>query len=539
MQGNFRSLALVPLLLAGWAFSLPVRGQDPPRPIAPGKKGISQPRLPAAPAAAPADKSAPQVVIILHRLNGLKLLKLLVRSDDRLRAISELDDHFKLMGDAHTNVVAGLAIEDGRTIVVRLPELEAELGSPLLPFAPKIPLPPDWPLPPPQPPEPEQTAAGAVAGFFDAPDVTVIGRGGEKLSARYIGLDGVTGLSVLRIEDDITFPTVKAQAEAIRVGQRMRLFTPEAAAAPGRARSVKVKVGELAGTVTTVTRAPGGGPFRLKINADGLSPANIGGVAISQAGETVGIIDDVEQGQAVVLSSAQIRDAARRVLKKQSSVPKPWLGVSGEPIAALAPDNLVSRGWRELEAVTLTRERMGILVNSVTPDSPASNAALRPGDVILQMNGESIHSAEHFTWFLEQAGPGASVSLTVKHPGKSIAETVNLTLSGTFSTGMFSRLWARSSSLFKQRLFHTHGIEAVGVMPAAVERMGASGGLLVFSVQPDSPAFKAGILPGDVIEAIDGQKISVETPKVSSWGKTVTFSIVRRKQRLNFVLVNE
>src|SRR5216683_1057514 len=72
----------------------------------------------------------PQVVTILHRLNGLKVFRLLIRSNEQLGAITNLDKAFQFTGDVHTNVIAGLALDDGRTIAAWLPEAEAEMPPP-------------------------------------------------------------------------------------------------------------------------------------------------------------------------------------------------------------------------------------------------------------------------------------------------------------------------------------------------------------------------------------------------------------------------
>src|SRR5229473_7425905 len=87
---------------------------------------------------------APQVVTILHRLNGLKVIRLLLRGNEQFGALANIDEAFQLAGDVHTNVIAGLALSDGQTIAAWLPEAEAELPPPL-PFAPA---PPTAPAPP-------------------------------------------------------------------------------------------------------------------------------------------------------------------------------------------------------------------------------------------------------------------------------------------------------------------------------------------------------------------------------------------------------
>src|SRR3984893_2343152 len=78
---------------------------------------------------------APQVVTIVHRLNGLKMFRLLLRAGEQVQAIAGLNDAFKFTDDVHTNVIADLAMDDGQTIFAWLPEAEVELG-PMMPFPP-------------------------------------------------------------------------------------------------------------------------------------------------------------------------------------------------------------------------------------------------------------------------------------------------------------------------------------------------------------------------------------------------------------------
>jgi serine protease Do len=251
----------------------------------------------------------------------------------------------------------------------------------------------------------------------------------------------------------------------------------------------------------------------------------------------VGIIDNIERGEAAVLATGLIISAARRVIEKQSSVPKPWLGISGEPINVVTTSSLVNKGWDESEATALTQERHGILLTSVAPDSPASMAALRPGDVILRMNGEDIRNADDFSWQLEQAGPGAAVTFTVKHPGQDGSESVSLKLSGSFFPGLAAKIWAKSTPHWKNTFFEKHGIETISLTPGVALSLGASEGLLVFSVEPDSDAFKAGLRPGDVIERINGKRVipgSAADP-----GTSIKLSVVRRKQKLTFTFENQ
>src|SRR2546428_11849333 len=89
---------------------------------------------PAGSAAVERRPTATQVVTVLHRLNGLKMLRLLLRSGQPVGAVETMDDAFKITGQIHTNIIAGLALDDGQTIAALLPEAEVEVEAALQPF---------------------------------------------------------------------------------------------------------------------------------------------------------------------------------------------------------------------------------------------------------------------------------------------------------------------------------------------------------------------------------------------------------------------
>ena len=159
------------------------------------------PRRPASPQkTAEKSRRAPQVVTIVHRLNGLKMFRLLLRSQEQVQAISSLDTAFNLMDDVHTNVIAGLAMDDGETIAAWLPEAEVEFGPPVQP----APVLHSLQTKPPRPPVRAFSRFGN--SLLEGPDITVIGPAGKRLAAKYIGLDAVTGLSILKLANKNVVP---------------------------------------------------------------------------------------------------------------------------------------------------------------------------------------------------------------------------------------------------------------------------------------------------------------------------------------------
>src|ERR1051325_10203083 len=285
------------------------------KPAPPVKAGRTTEKLPA----------APQVVTIVHRLNALKMFRLLARSEEQVQAIAGLDAAFNLMDDVHTNVIAGLAMDDGETIAAWLPEADVEFGpivaEPQPPFPPKAPR--------------------ALAGSFpqigssvsDGPDISVIGPDGKRLEAKYIGLDAVTGLSILKLADKHALAAGALQDEPVNTGETVLVFGPEPAT---KARALfggnfYVRMGSIEGRIQNVLTAPSGEVAKFKINSTRFSHANIGGVAVNEAGETIGIVDGLEGSEASILPARLIRRAAQRVLEQQASVPRPWLRGEGAP----------------------------------------------------------------------------------------------------------------------------------------------------------------------------------------------------------------
>jgi S1-C subfamily serine protease len=530
----------------------------PPAPASP-TSGRAITRVRSGPVIVENRPPAPQVVTILHRLNGLKMFRLLLRSSGELRAITRLDDDFNIADEIHTNVIAGLALEDGQTVAAWLPDAEAELGPLPSPFAPVAPL---APMPPPgnsaRSPRASRVAPGAPltvgpSNLFERPDLTVIAQDGKRLVAQYVGLDGVTGLSILKISDNNLPQAIAVTEGQIGVGQRVRLFAPEPVLKPESRTegTIYARMGETEGTVVEISRSPSGTIARVKIRSTKLSAANIGSIAVNDAGDTLGIVDAVADSEASVVPSAMVRTAAKRVLDRQASVPRPWLGVWGEPVGTLELDQIVLKGWKREGARLLAEARRGIMLTSVAPGSPAAIAALRPGDVILRVNQEDVRSADDFSWLLQEVEPGRSVNFMIARPGTLAPEAMEITLiespNPVFGLktpegqapnlgGAGTPLGAPLLNLLPQSLL-AHGIETIGLKPQVAARFGGGkGGLLVVFVEPFTPAFRAGLRSGDLIEAIDGKLIWSTSLLFPRNVKSHSFSVVRNKEKLVITL---
>ena len=476
--------------------------------------------------AAPLPPKAPQVVTIVHRINGLKMFRLLLRSERQLEAIANFDETFSLLEDVHTNVIAGLAMDDGETVAAWLPEAELEFSFDGPEFSPEL--------------KAARASDKRNLGFFDSPksnlvggfqvtpDLTVIDSEGKSVNAEYVGLDATTGLSILRLpQKNLRGP--EQTVEAIDIGEQVRMFGPEPAGESVVAgRNIYVRVGTTVGTVQTVLKAPTGGVAKFRVSSARLSAQNVGGVVLNDAGGTVGIVDGISGNEASILPTLLIQRAVKRVLEKQASVPRVWLGIKGEAIADLKMDELRNHGWQTDMASSIAGDHKGILLTSVVPGSPAAQAALRAGDVILKVNEDVVKNAEEFSWILEHSEPSSSLTFTVARPNKPMAEAFKIKLSQQFSFPPFPPpsfgAFAVRAGLIEQ------GIEAIALKPPATTRLGVRGGLLVIYVQPFSAASDAGLKAGDVIQTINGRLVS--RPAIGPFKETFTVEVVRKKEKM-------
>jgi S1-C subfamily serine protease len=487
-----------------------------PAPVAPATNPAQQTSTNQTNSLAPV--AAPQVNSVIYRLSGLKMLTLLRRSNAR---VAPLDDEQLMANDMHTSITAGLILEDG-SIVARLPQAELEV-----PMA-----------------QTRLFAQGVTPKPAEAPsNLFIVERDGQQVTARFVGLDGGTGLSLLSVEGlRAAQPARDAKEEALLVGERVRLFSPARAAKAETLTSDQffLNMSEMTGKLTSISRSTSGNVTRLTVQADKLSPAIVGGIALNQAGETIGIIESSSASEVYLLPVAAVRRAVMRIrLRLENKTPQPWLGARGTALAAVSPEQLVNVGWKRAEAFKLMGQGTGVLLTSVPPQTPAWFANLRAGDVVTRVNTGEVKSAEDFSTLLKAAGSTAPVSFTVLAPDRPTPRVVNVKLSESLNPVLeMEAAEERAARLSSTDPFVARGLETLAITPKLAAHLKASGGLLIVFVHPESAASRAGLLAGDVIEAVNGRSLT-ENSQPASLPSKATLNVVRNGQKLEVVLVTD
>jgi membrane-associated protease RseP (regulator of RpoE activity) len=203
----------------------------------------------------------------------------------------------------------------------------------------------------------------------------------------------------------------------------------------------------------------------------------------------------------------------------------------------------VDGGFLGVYAENINRENMGrynlntvrgVGVTQVIKDSPAEKAGLRKDDVILRIDGEAVNSVRKLNRLVSEMAPDHAVRIAVSRGGAeqevtaTIAKRSNSSFAQDFLRGQPKvwkwegdpKMWKFESPLFKRRLgdkggelsFFLANSRRIGVSTMELnkqlaEYFGVADGVLVTSVMEDSPAAKAGVRAGDVITAIDGEKV--------------------------------
>jgi S1-C subfamily serine protease len=470
---------------------------------------------------------APQVVTVVHRLTGVKLLRLLQRQSGETFTIENIDPT-TLMADAHASILAGWALEDGKTVAARLPQAFAEIDVKIPTETRRAPA-----------PKASTSSPFILMPPRLEPDLTVITGDGKKFRAHLVGLDGETGLSILQVTGTMPAPPPPKQNTLV-AGQGVEIFSPEPfiGDAESLARTTYVKIGKTDATIINIQPAPLPNTDRLTVQGGKLSPAVVGGIACDQLGNTLGIVDSIEGDNAHIVSASAVQAATKRVLARQASVPRPWLGVRGESIEQVQAAALLARGWQNDQVKELMKDPIGIFLTMVTPRTPAALAKLQAGDVILSVNQEQIKSADEFSDLLVKAGSGERVELTVKRPGAAAPFQVPVTLGSSFAPNLHWEFsFPEPPAPARFRGLERWGVQTLGWTAKPWLGFGAENGLIVVAVQPESAAARSGLREGDVIESIDGKVVTrVASTFTLAGQKRHTISIVRAREKKQIVL---
>ncbi len=316
----------------------------------------------------------------------------------------------------------------------------------------------------------------------NAEEITVKLSDGRTFEAKVIGKDPKTDIALIKIKSDGSLTTVSfGDSDKLQVGEWvLAIGNPF-----GLDRTV------TAGIVSAKGRIIGAGPYDDFIQTDAsINPGNSGGPLINLQGEVVGVSTAIFSrsggniGIGFAIPINLVTDLLPE-LKSKGKVVRGWLGVATQKVTpALA------------ESLGLERPR-GALVSSVGADSPAEDAGIKAGDVIIEFDDKKIEDSDDLPLVVARTPVGKHVQVKV------IRDQEQMSLS--ISVGELKEEEAIASAEERKNF----GLTVQNVTPQAAERLGLdrAEGVVVSSVAPRSVADEAGLRRDDVILEIDRKAI--------------------------------
>jgi serine protease Do len=319
--------------------------------------------------------------------------------------------------------------------------------------------------------------------------VTVELKDKREFTAHVIGTDKQSDVAVLKI-DAKDLPIVK-------IGNPDESKVGEWVVAIGSPYGFENTV--TSGIISAKSRAMPGSTYTPFIQTDvPVNPGNSGGPLFNMKGEVIGINSMIysRTGGFQGLSFAIPINEAMQVkddLVKTGHVSRGRLGIGVGPL-----------DQSTAQALGMDKPQ-GALVASVDPDGPAGKAGMQPGDVILSVNGAPVSDASGLPAQIAQLTPGSTAQIDVWRKGGE--QHLGVTI-GALSGATESASAAPDEPPAPAAPQPAHARLGVAVRPLTREELSDASlpsGLLV--EQAEGPAANAGIEPGDVILAVDGEQV--------------------------------
>lgn len=311
----------------------------------------------------------------------------------------------------------------------------------------------------------------------NADEITVTLRDGRKLEATLVGTDPETDVAVLKVEATDLTAVKPADSDVLRVGD----FVVAIGNPFGLGQTV------TSGIISALARSGLGIiGYEDYIQTDAsINPGNSGGALVNLRGELVGINTAIfsRSGGNIGIGFAIPVNMAMQITEQLLEFGEVKRGILGAQLQDLDADLA--------EAFDLEQRQGAVLVN-ILPDSPAEKAGLQAGDVVVALNDQPIASASDLRNKIGLMRIGESARLEVLRDGRR----------RTFVAEVASREAFMSEAAGEPRNERLAGV-TFGEIPEESPAYGRVSGVMVYAVDPTSPAGRAGLEQGDVITSVN------------------------------------
>jgi serine protease Do/serine protease DegQ len=325
----------------------------------------------------------------------------------------------------------------------------------------------------------------------------------RQFTAEVVGSDEGSDIAVLRVDADNLSQIELGDSDKVEVGDFV------------------VAIGNPFGFSHTVTSGIVSALGRHGLNPEGyedfiqtdasINPGNSGGALINLRGELIGINSAIisQTGGNIGIGFAIPINMARAVMQQIIQYGEVRRGQLGVQILDVTPQLAEASGLDVTE---------GALVSQVVPGSPAEKAGIQTGDVVVGVNGTPVRGAAELRNKIGLLPIDEPVRLEIKRDGKTRTITAKLAAKD-----------GRSVVPVQTAEIHS-GLEGAEF----AEITGDEPGVLVRSVEPNSPAAQRGLEAGDIILRVNRKPVSTvqELREAASGAKSLLLRIKRGSSEL-------
>ena len=326
----------------------------------------------------------------------------------------------------------------------------------------------------------------------DADEVKVALSDGREFESKILLKDESVDLAVMKIESPDPFPVIAVgDSDALQVGDLVLAI----------GNPFGVGQTTTSGIVSALARTHiGVSDFGFFIQTDAaINPGNSGGALINMSGQLVGINSAIYSrtggsiGIGFAIPSNMVAAVVQSARNGSEFFERPYIGANFEPVTPQIAESL------GMSSPT------GALVTGAAPQGPAAKAGLKPGDVVLALNGVSIEHVDALGYRLATQAIGATVQLKVLSQGDE--KTIDVTLERAPEASNSAEVEIRGRSPFS-------GAKVAELSPRLAQRLGMRNdakGVTVVDIDRDSPAAGFGFQPRDIVREVNGEE--VDTPE--------------------------
>src|SRR6187401_2325738 len=311
----------------------------------------------------------------------------------------------------------------------------------------------------------------------------------REFEASLVLKDPRTDLAVLRVKEGREkFATLDfANSEALQVGDLVLAIGNPFGVGQTVTQGI---ISALARTQVGIT------DYQFFIQTDAaINPGNSGGALVDMTGKLAGINTAIfsrsggSQGIGFAIPANMVRVVVASAKSGGKAVARPWLGAKLQAVTADIADSMG------------LKRPSGALIANVAPDSPAARASLKPGDLIVSVDGQNVEDPNAFDYRFATKPPGGTARLGIVRGGREQTVTVALQIAPEMPR---EEIVIRSRSPFS-------GVKIANLSPALVDELqvrNAEEGVVVVDVDNGSYASNLGFQRGDVIQEVNGERVT-------------------------------